>query len=48
MRMPNAKLVEACFPGVPYTPTAGQNDSLLDISKAKRVLGYEPKWDWKA
>ncbi|CCM06517.1 uncharacterized protein FIBRA_08789 [Fibroporia radiculosa] len=47
MRKPNAELVAAAFPGVPYTPTAGPNDTLLSIDKAKRVLGFSPKWDWK-
>ncbi|EED82578.1 predicted protein [Postia placenta Mad-698-R] len=47
MRAPNAELVAACFPGVPYKPTPGANDTLLSIDKAKRVLGYSPKYDWK-
>ncbi|PCH41802.1 NAD(P)-binding protein [Wolfiporia cocos MD-104 SS10] len=47
MRAPNAELVAACFPGIPYTPTKGRNDTLLSIEKAKRVLGFAPKYDWK-
>ncbi|KZT13316.1 NAD(P)-binding protein [Laetiporus sulphureus 93-53] len=47
MRVPNADLVAACFPGIPYMPTKGKNDTLLSIDKAKRELGYSPKWDWK-
>ncbi|KDQ62136.1 hypothetical protein JAAARDRAFT_122584 [Jaapia argillacea MUCL 33604] len=47
MRTPNDKLVAAEFPGVPYTPTKGSHDTLLSIEKAKRELGFEPKWDWK-
>lgn len=47
MRMPNEELVKACFPGVKYNATKGPNDSLLSIEKAKRELGYEPKYDWK-
>ncbi|KAI0951775.1 hypothetical protein AcV7_007779 [Taiwanofungus camphoratus] len=47
MRAPNADLVAACFPGVPFTPTAGPNDTLLSIDKAKRELGFEPRWNWK-
>jgi hypothetical protein len=47
MRTPNEELVKACFPGVKYNATSGPNDSLLSIEKAKRELGYKPKYDWK-
>lgn len=47
MRTPNDELVKACFPIVKYNPTAGPNDSLLSIEKAKKELGYSPKYDWK-
>jgi len=47
MRTSNDALVAACFPGIPYTPTKGPNDTLLSIDKAKRELGFSPKWDWK-
>ena len=47
MKLPNTELVKACFPTSKYNPTQGPNDSLLSIEKAKRVLGYEPKHDWK-
>lgn len=46
MRTPNAELVKAVFPTVPYEPTAGPNDSLLSIRKAKDVLGFKPKFGW--
>ncbi|UZJ56664.1 hypothetical protein CBS101457_005984 [Exobasidium rhododendri] len=46
MRMPNAELVKAVFPDVPYTPTEHPNGTLLDISKAKKDLGFEPQYDW--
>ena len=32
---------------VPYTPTAGDFDTLLSIQKARRLLGYEPQWSWR-
>ena len=44
---PNAELVAAEFPGVPYTPTASENDTLLSIDKARRVLGYAPEYSWR-
>lgn len=47
MRTKNDELVKACFPNVKYTPTAGANDTLLSIEKAKRELGYKPAFDWK-
>lgn len=47
MRKTNKELVEQGFPGVKYTPTKGDNDTLLSIDKARRELGYDPKFDWR-
>jgi nucleoside-diphosphate-sugar epimerase len=47
MRTPNADLIKAVFPNVPYTPTQDPNGTLLDISKAKKELGFKPQYDWK-
>jgi len=47
MRTPNADLIKAVFPTVPYTPTEHPNGTLLDNSKAKRELGFKPQYDWK-
>ena len=47
MKTPNDQLVAAEFPGVPYTPTAGEFDTLLSIEKAKKELGFAPEHDWK-
>ncbi|KAH9920775.1 uncharacterized protein B0H18DRAFT_956908 [Fomitopsis serialis] len=46
MRKPNSEIVPLCFPGVPYTPTKGSNDTLLSIEKARKELGYEPQHNW--
>ena len=46
MKAPNTELVAAVFPGVPYTTTEGENDTLLSIDKARRELGYAPKYDF--
>ena len=43
----NSSLVAAEFPGVAYTPTPGENDTLLSIDKARRVLGYAPEYSWR-
>ena len=43
----NKELLAKYFPGVPVSPSAGTHDSLLSIEKAKRVLGYKPKYTWR-
>ncbi len=48
VRLPNADLVEHCFPGTPLADGLGPNDSLLSIEKARRLLGYEPQHHWWA
>jgi len=47
MRQSNEELVKAAFPGVKYNPTAGPNDTLLSIEKAKKELGFQPKYMWQ-
>ena len=47
MRMSNEELCKAVFPGVEYKPTKGPNDTLLSIDKAKKELGFAPKYKWQ-
>jgi hypothetical protein len=47
MSRPNVELVAEVFPGVPLADGVGQNDTLLSIEKARRVLGYEPRHSWR-
>lgn len=47
MRQANDELVKASFPGVKYNKTAGPNDTLLSIDKAKKELGFAPKFKWQ-
>jgi nucleoside-diphosphate-sugar epimerase len=47
MSRPNPELVAKCFPGVPFKKELGRNETLLSIEKARRVLGYEPKYHWR-
>ena len=47
LALPNSSLVEGEFPGVAYTPTPGEHDTLLSIDKARRVLGYAPRFSWR-
>jgi len=47
MRMSNDELVKQVFPGIKYNPTAGPNDTLLSIEKAKKELGFKPEHKWQ-
>ncbi|CAO1620333.1 unnamed protein product [Jaminaea pallidilutea] len=49
MRKPNKELIDAVFPGVPYKPVDANNpnETLLSIKKARDMLGFRPKYDWK-
>ncbi len=47
MSRPNAELVAACFPRVPFKREVGPNETLLSIEKARRILGYEPQYSWR-
>jgi nucleoside-diphosphate-sugar epimerase len=47
MDRPNAELVAESFPSVPLRPTTGERDTLLAIDKARRVLGYAPRYSWR-
>jgi nucleoside-diphosphate-sugar epimerase len=44
---PNAELLAACFPAVPIRPGIGEHDTLLDIGKAREMLGYQPAHSWR-
>lgn len=47
MTTPNKDLVAAMFPGMSLTDGTGDFDSLLAIDKASKILGYEPKHNWR-
>jgi nucleoside-diphosphate-sugar epimerase len=47
MSRPNSELVAECFPGVPLKKELGRNETLLSIEKARRMLGYEPRYNWR-
>ena len=47
MTRPNAELMAAFYPSVPFTAEVGQNETLLSIGKAQRLLGYEPRYSWR-
>ncbi|MCU1478935.1 MAG: NAD(P)-dependent oxidoreductase [Subtercola sp.] len=47
MTRSNAELVAEVFPDTPIRGDLGENTTLLSISKARRVLGYDPKHSWR-
>ncbi len=47
MRRPNDELLQAVFPDVPVTRQIDEHGTLLSIDKARRVLGYDPKYSWR-
>jgi nucleoside-diphosphate-sugar epimerase len=47
MSRPNSELMAEVFPGVPIREGTGDNDTLLSIDKARRMLGYEPQYSWR-
>ena len=47
MSRPNSELVAEVFPDVPVTRELGENDTLLSIDKARRVLGFNPQHSWR-
>lgn len=44
---PNAELVSEVFPDVPVQGELGEHDTMLSISKARRLLGYDPQHSWR-
>jgi len=47
MNRPSAELMADVYPSVTYRPTQDEFDTLLSIEKARKLLGYEPKWSWR-
>jgi nucleoside-diphosphate-sugar epimerase len=47
MRRPSRDLMAETFPGVPVEVTISGHDTLLDIRKARAVLGYSPAFSWR-
>jgi UDP-glucose 4-epimerase len=47
MSRTNEELLEAVFPDVPRHGPVGEHDTLLSIAKARRLLGYEPRFSWR-
>ena len=47
MSRPDAELVAEVFPEVPISGEFGENDTLLSIHKARRLLGFAPRHSWR-
>lgn len=47
MRRPSRELMAEIFPGVPVADDLPEHGTLLGIEKARRVLGYDPKFSWR-
>lgn len=47
MTTPNSELMKAAFPDVELKEGTGDFQTLLCIDKARRVLGYEPRYRWR-
>jgi UDP-glucose 4-epimerase len=47
MRRPSRELMAEVFPDVALADSVSGNDTLLDISHAREVLGYDPQFSWR-
>jgi nucleoside-diphosphate-sugar epimerase len=47
MSTPSAQLAAEVFPDVAFKREVGEHETLLSIEKARRVLGYEPRFGWR-
>jgi nucleoside-diphosphate-sugar epimerase len=47
MNRPSRALMAEVFPGVPLREISGESDTLLSIGKARRLLGYAPRYSWR-
>jgi nucleoside-diphosphate-sugar epimerase len=47
MKAPSRALMAESFPGVPVRDGLGEFETLLSIAKARRMLGYEPRYTWR-
>jgi nucleoside-diphosphate-sugar epimerase len=47
MQRPSRDLMAEVFPGVQVADRVAEHSTLLDIDKARRVLGYAPEFTWR-
>ena len=44
---PVTELMAEFFPGVPWRREVGPHESLFATDKARRLLGYQPRYTWR-
>jgi nucleoside-diphosphate-sugar epimerase len=47
MNRPSHELLTEVFPGVPLRGEIGEFETLLSITKARKMLGYHPEYSWR-
>jgi len=47
MKTPSRDLMAAAFPDAAVDAGMGQFETLLSIEKARRLLGYSPRYSWR-
>jgi nucleoside-diphosphate-sugar epimerase len=47
MRTPSRELMAQTFPDVPVAAGIAEHGTLLAVDKARRVLGYDPRFTWR-
>jgi nucleoside-diphosphate-sugar epimerase len=47
MKRPSRELLAEVFPEVPLRGEIGEFETLLSITKARRLLGYDPEYSWR-
>jgi len=47
MERDNESLLKEVFPSVPHKRSFGPHETLLAIEKARKILGYKPKYSWR-
>jgi len=48
MERDSKALLAEVFPDVPHKRSFGHQETLLSIEKARKILGYEPKYSWRS
>lgn len=48
MKKTNPELLAAVFPNTKLAPGISPHDTMLSIAKARRLLGYAPRYSWRA
>jgi UDP-glucose 4-epimerase len=47
MNKTNKELLDAVFPNIKIKGEIGDHQTLLNNSKAKKILGFQPEYSWR-